>query len=143
MSKKRTYLDTGVLISAFSGNHSLHDAAFEILDDPEREFVITDFLKLELLPKAIFHKQSEEECFYNAFFEGACDVVEITSELTIGALKLASLYNLSAIDSVHVHSALISSTAEFITTEKPTKPFFQINDPSLKIISLASIEDTA
>lgn len=98
MPKKRTYLDTGVLISAFAGNNSLQEAAFAIIDDPNREFVITNFLKLELLPKAIFHKKNEEADFYNAFFEAACEVVEITSELTIGALELACRYNLSAID---------------------------------------------
>jgi predicted nucleic acid-binding protein len=131
-----------VLISAFAGTQQLSDAAFAVLDDPEREFVITDFLKLELLPKAIFHKKNTEANFYNTFFEQACYVVEITSELTTGALALACLYNLSAIDSIHVHSALVSSSTEFITTEKPTKPFFQITDTSLKIISLASMEDT-
>ena len=143
MSKKRTYLDTGVLIAAFAGTQRLSDAAFAVLNDPDREFVITDFLKLELLPKAIFNKKSNEADCYNAFFEHACDVVEITSELMIGALKLACLHDLSAIDSIHVHSALVSSTSEFITTEKPTKPFFRITDTSLKIISLASMEDTA
>lgn len=34
--------------------------ALLILDDPEREFVSSAFVKLEVLSKAIYHKQQEE-----------------------------------------------------------------------------------
>ena len=123
MPKNRTYLDTGVLIAAFRGQHSLHEAAFAILDDPNREFVISDFLKLELLPKAIFHDQQEEAEFYRMFFDEAAEVLELTPEHSREVLVLACKYGLAACDAIHVHTALTTSATEFVTTENQKSPF--------------------
>jgi hypothetical protein len=51
----RTYLDAGVLISAARGKAPLATKALDILDDPNRQFVSSVFLKLEVLPKAVYH----------------------------------------------------------------------------------------
>ena len=64
---KRTYIDSGVLIAAIRGVEPIAQKALEILDDPEREFVSSMFVKLEVLPKAVYHKQSIEEEFYTTF----------------------------------------------------------------------------
>lgn len=138
MSKIRTFLDSGVLMAAIRGDSKLHLAAFAVVDDPNREFVTTDFIKLELLPKAIFNKQVEEASFYNDFFNQASEIIEITPEITRGALELACELGLGACDAVHLHTALVSSTTEFITTEKPEKPFFRVTNTSLNLTSLHS-----
>lgn len=54
MSRKKTFLDAGVLISAARGTDGMALQALEILDDTNRAFVSSIFVKLEVLPKAIY-----------------------------------------------------------------------------------------
>ncbi len=42
--------------------------AMQVLDDPDREFVSSPFLKLEILPKAVYGKRQAEVEFYQTFF---------------------------------------------------------------------------
>ncbi|MDP1639118.1 MAG: type II toxin-antitoxin system VapC family toxin [Candidatus Nitrotoga sp.] len=136
MIKKRTYLDTGVLRAAYNGEHKLFEAAFAVIDDPDREFVITDFLKLELLPKPTYFMKTEEVDFYNEFFANAVETQETTPVKTSAALDLACKYGLSAIDAVHLQTAVDADIVEFITTEKTTKPFFRITSSSFLLTSI-------
>jgi len=48
----RTFVDADVLITAFRGTGQVLTRAQNIIDDPDREFVASDILRLELLPKA-------------------------------------------------------------------------------------------
>lgn len=82
----RTYLDTGVLIRAFQVGAKNEDRASDIINDSNREFIVSDILKLELIPKATFHKQKDEVAFYEAFFENAILSVEIRSALIAKAI---------------------------------------------------------
>ena len=68
MSKKKTYLDAGVLIAAVRGRDDVAARAMQVLDDPDREFVSSPFLKLEVLPKAVHGKRQAEVEFYETFF---------------------------------------------------------------------------
>ena len=63
----RTYLDAGVLIAAARGKEPIAIRALEILDDPNRQFVSSIFLRLELLPKPTYFKNSSEVEFYEAW----------------------------------------------------------------------------
>jgi predicted nucleic acid-binding protein len=132
----RTYLDTGVLIRAFQVGAKNEEQASDIINDSNREFVISDILKLELIPKATFHKQKDEVAFYEAFFENAILSVEISSTLITKAIDLASKYDLAPCDALHLSAAIEAQVDEFITTEKPTKPFFQVSKLDFQIISL-------
>jgi predicted nucleic acid-binding protein len=54
----RTFVDAGVLIAAATGRQpALYRRAIAILDDPVRDFVASDFLRLEVLPKAIYTRR--------------------------------------------------------------------------------------
>ncbi len=50
---RRTYLDTGVLIAAASGKGPKAEVALALLRDPNRTFLSSPYLDLELLPQAI------------------------------------------------------------------------------------------
>jgi hypothetical protein len=65
---KLTFVDAGVLIAAARGGNVQAARAMEILDDPEREFAASPFLRLEVLPQAVFNKRVVETAFYEAFF---------------------------------------------------------------------------
>ena len=50
----RTFLDAGVLIAAARGSGIIPVRAHAILDDPERTFVTSDYIRMEVLPKALY-----------------------------------------------------------------------------------------
>ena len=49
----RTFVDAGILIAAARGTPALVHPVATILGDPDRTFVASVFLRLEVLPKAI------------------------------------------------------------------------------------------
>lgn len=73
VSLKKTYLDSGVLITAFQGVQLNSVGANNILNDENREFVSSQFVKLEVLPKAIYNQQQKEKDFYETFFNAVTD----------------------------------------------------------------------
>lgn len=133
---KRTYIDANVLIAAFQGEERISRRAMEVLDDPDRLFVVSDFLRLEVLPKPSFNKRTEEVQFMNAVLENAAENVPCNSDVIEKAIKLASIYDVAAMDALHVGAAITASVDEFVTLEKPTKPVCRISE--IKITSLRS-----
>ncbi len=65
----RTFVDTGILIAAARGVGDEATSALEILKDTSREFAASQFLKLEVLPKAIFNQITLEVTFYETYFQ--------------------------------------------------------------------------
>ena len=65
----RTFIDSGVLIQAVRGEEKLANKALEILEDTNREFASSIFLKMEVLLKAIYNKKSSEVKFYQEYFD--------------------------------------------------------------------------
>ena len=64
----RTFLDAGVLIAAVRGQEDEASRALAILEDLERSFIASDFLKMEVLPKAIYYQRPAEVALYERFF---------------------------------------------------------------------------
>ncbi len=105
------------------------------MEDETREFVTSDAVKLELLPKPSFEKRRFETEFYNDHFnEAACE--SFSDELGNAALALAKKHGLAAMDALHLASAIRQGADEFITTELPSKPMFRA--AGIKIISLTT-----
>jgi len=115
-----------VLLSATDGVGRIAEKALEILGDSQREFASSEFVKLEVTPKAIYNKQTEEAQFYEEFFSDvtywANDLAHIVQE----AYQIASQYGLAAMDALHVAAALSVGAEELVTTEKRTKPMYRI-----------------
>jgi predicted nucleic acid-binding protein len=123
MSLKRTFLDSGVLISAARGTDNTALNALQILDDSDRAFVSSIFVKLEVLPKAIYSGFHEEAVFYQSYFENDVDLwVSFSDELAETAQQQARKFGLSALDALHVATAISARVDEFITTEKRESP---------------------
>jgi hypothetical protein len=57
---RRSYLDTGVLITAWRGLGSAGLMALEMLDDPGLLLVVSDAVWLELFPKPLHEKRRDE-----------------------------------------------------------------------------------
>jgi predicted nucleic acid-binding protein len=130
----RTYVDTGVLIAALRGSPETAERALAYLDDPLRDYVISDYVRIELLPKCRYHKSSEEESFYNEFFSRSKIFVPSSDELLAFAIDQGSHTGISGMDAIHIACALVSQANEFITAERSTKPIHRAT--GVKVITV-------
>lgn len=122
---KPTYVDADILIAAAKGTEESSEPALEVLDDPARSFVCSDYVKLEILPNEVFFEKTSIVAFYEAFFETVDHWVAPSPELSARALDLACRYGLGAVDALHVAAAEVAD-AELVTAEKPTKPMLRV-----------------
>ncbi|HEY5867566.1 MAG TPA: PIN domain-containing protein [Candidatus Tectomicrobia bacterium] len=122
----RTFIDSGVLISAATGRDTLFNKALDILDDAERVFITSDFIPLEVLPKATYFQRQDEVEFYEAFFASVEQTVQCSATLLAQAHLEARSAGLGALDALHVAAAKISGAEEFVTTERPTTALFRV-----------------
>lgn len=127
-NKRRTYLDSGVLFAAHRGEPAERLRALTVLNHDAREFVTSDFLALELIPKAVYFKNIKEREFYEDYFDRAVSRIKSSVELVNAAYTQACALGLQAMDALHLACALAAGTVEFITTEKPTKPIYRTKD---------------
>jgi predicted nucleic acid-binding protein len=130
----RTFIDSGVLIAAARGNSIVAEQALEILSNPDLEFVSSIFLKMEVLPKAIYHNQQVERDFYDDFFGSVVAWAAVTDQLIQEAYQEASQSGLGAMDAFHVVAALSLEADQLITSEKLTSSIHRTN--RIKIISI-------
>jgi predicted nucleic acid-binding protein len=130
----RTYIDTGVLISALRGQAVISATAIAYLNDPLREYVTSDYVKIELLPKCTFHKNNNERLFYEEFFKSTMIHVPSSNDLLALALDEGCKTGISGMDAIHVACAVVAEATEFITAEKSTKPIHRAN--GVKVISI-------
>ena len=129
-----TFVDAGVLIAAARGTGSAASKAAEILDDPDRSFASSVFVRLEVLPKAVFHRKAQEAEFYEAFFESVEIWVSPDHLLAEQAMTLAARFGLSALDALHVAAAMAAGADEVVTSEKPSRPIHRVTGLAVKSI---------
>lgn len=127
MTKILTYVDSSILIQAVArstaGTFARRMRALQILNDPDRSFVSSSFLKLEVLPKARWFNKKREIEFYEKFFRGVENWAP-DADLISPALDLATEYGLGALDALHIIAAK-HFEAEFVSAERPTKPIYR------------------
>ena len=132
---KLTFVDTCVLIAAAVGKDEIARLAMQVLDDPQRSFVSSTFVKLETLPKATFNPRNEERLFYEAFFGQISKWAEVHEELVQTAFdESCRVVGLSAMDSLHVAAAYQTGADELVTAEKSTKPLLRATLVPVKTI---------
>jgi predicted nucleic acid-binding protein len=121
-----TYVDASVLIAAARGTGRIATRALAVLDDPVRQFAASEYLRLEVLPKAIFHRRTVEATLYQTFFAQISTWAPADDALLVQAFSLASKHGLAAMDALHVTAAQRLGAAEFVTGEHPEKPLFRV-----------------
>jgi predicted nucleic acid-binding protein len=121
-----TFLDAGVLIAGIRGDPATVERVLQILNDPERAFAASDFVRLEILPKALYFRQQAEAAFYEAYFATVVEMVEVSPALVAQAYDEAQRAGLAGMDALHVAAAKAAGVTEFITVEKTTKPLFRV-----------------
>jgi predicted nucleic acid-binding protein len=133
---KLTFVDSGVLIAAFRGTGREGRLALKILDDRERAFASSIFVRLETIPKPRFFKREMEFRFYEVFFDRVSKWATVDLDLMDSALEVAFSAGLSALDALNLAAAHQTECEEFMTTEKPTKPIHRTNLMAIKTIHL-------
>jgi len=122
---KRTYIDSSVLLAACARKDEIGRRALEILDDPGRSFVLSNAVRLEIFPKAIYEKRQDEIDFYDAvFLQG--EELKWRTDTLYHAHEIAAKHGIAAMDAIHVATALDAGVDEFVTAEKSTKPMFRV-----------------
>ena len=116
----RTYLDSGVLITAYNAAPELKEPALRVLEDPDRVFLCSPFVRLETAPKALFNKRSGEYRFYQTYFRRAAIANDLEAILGYG-FREAAKAGVGPMDALHLAAAHLLKADEFITTEKPNK----------------------
>lgn len=140
---KSTFIDSGVLITAATGMGELSERAMEVLDDPGRTFVSSDYVRLEVLPKAVYYRNDEEAEYYRAFFESVSRWAQSSPDLARRALDLACQFGLGARDALHVAAAEREGAEELVTSEGPTKPLFRVTSMLITSIRNQNEEKTS
>jgi predicted nucleic acid-binding protein len=115
----RTFLDSGVLIAAARLLDPDGERALKLLEAPDRLFLTSPFVYLEVVPKAVFFKKLER-AFYDRYFANAVWFREV-DRIEGAAQAEAARAGLGAMDALHLAAAHLSRADEFITTEKPNK----------------------
>jgi predicted nucleic acid-binding protein len=123
-SKRLTYLDANLLIYAADGTSIDTKLRLQkIVGDPGREFIASEFLRLETLPYAIRRKNRREQLYLEGFFGRRVDYwVDDERDLFTPATQLILQHGLQLMDALHLAAAMIYK-AEFVTAENPRKPF--------------------
>jgi predicted nucleic acid-binding protein len=118
---KRTYVDSGVLIAAARGNGRLAERALAIIGDTtDREFVCSDYVKFETIPKPRYFGRTAEAEFYETYFRTAVEWLYFDALHMEEAFEEACRSGLQSFDALHVVVAALSACDELVTSEKPT-----------------------
>ena len=136
---KRTYIDANVLIAAFQGEESVAQRALRVLDDTDRRLVVSDYLRLEVLPKPTFHRRREEVEFMQSVLDQAENVLS-SADLTGKSLEFATKYDMTPIDALHVGASAVAAVDELITMEKPTKPMCKVREVTVRSLHSSTAE---
>lgn len=128
-----TFVDAGVLIAAARGENEIALKALEILQDKNRIFASSIFLKMEVLPKAIYNQKADEIEFYNEYFNAISIWATDLDKILQRGYQEASQFGLGIMDAFHIAAVLVKAE-EFITNEKLEKSIHRTT--SIKIISI-------
>jgi len=100
--------------------------ALTVLSDPQREFISSPFVRLEVRPKAVFHKNQTEVAFYDTFFASVNKWVVDYKKLMGEALRVGESFGLNGMDALHIAAALLSQADEFVSAERSKSPFSRV-----------------
>jgi predicted nucleic acid-binding protein len=130
----RTFVDAGVLLAAARAIGAEAEVALQVLDDPDREFVSSLFLRLEVLPRAVYAKNMLEAEFYQVFFDSVKEWADDLEAVTDLASTIASDFGLGSMDALHVAAALTLGAQEIVTAQPPDGPIHRVG--GIKVTSI-------
>lgn len=133
----RTFVDAGVLIAAATGRQpQVQPLAIAVLDDGDRHFLSSAFVRLEVLPKAIHGRRTAEEAFYRTFFAAVVEWADAAAIIE-SAFDFAGRYGLNGLDALPVAAAQATHADELVTTERPGSPLGRVRE--IRVVSIRPV----
>jgi predicted nucleic acid-binding protein len=131
----RTFLDSGILISAARGDRPHSERCQRIIEERRRTLLTSVFVRLEVYPQVTYREFALQRAYLNEFFmEPALEwASDLNGMVQLGLLQ-AERHGLGAMDSLHIAAAMLLRADQFITAEKPSKPMFRVQ--SLSVINV-------
>ncbi len=129
----RIFADSCVYLAALRNDALFGQAAQSLLLRAPGMLICSDYLRLEVVPKAFFHRNLMELRFYEATLD-RCLLVPNSPQMLSTALRLACEDALAAGDATLIAAAVLGSADVFITTEKSTKPMFRVKEHKVRHI---------
>lgn len=105
---KITFIDSGVLITAARAIGESSEKALAILEDDEREFASSEFLRLEVIPKATYNQKTVEVEVYETFFNDVAYWASDLEQVMRNAYSIACQYGNRAIGCATYFCCIIS-----------------------------------
>jgi hypothetical protein len=130
-----SYLDASVLIAALTGKGPTAVKAYDVVNDPNRRFVYSDYLRLEVICKPTFNRRTESLEVYEEFFSSAKRTPN-NDKVVERAVDLGCVHDIEPLDALHISASVSGKAEEFITAEKPSKPLFRATGLGPKLISI-------
>lgn len=88
-----------------------------VLDDPERQFLASDLVRLEVHPKPEFCRRIVEVAFMQAILSTA-EQIPVSAAVITQALALAGRHDLAPMDALHLATAAAGAADEVVTFER-------------------------
>ncbi len=134
----KTFLDSGVLLTAWKGKPADAAKAMSVMHAPQREFVTGQMVKLELLPKPTYFKHRDELEFYQLHLDATKAEAALDPAIAEAALTLAKKHGLAAADALNIAGAIHLGAEEFVTSELPGKPMFRVREIQVTTLHAAA-----
>ena len=134
----RTFLDASVLIAAYPGLPEQREWLAAILSERNRFFGASDFLSLEILPKAVYYGNRSEVEFYERHFARVTDWIRDFDSIVRIATMEAKNSGLAAMDALHVAAAHLAEADVLYTLERPDKPIYRTS--LVQVVSIGESE---
>lgn len=130
----RTFLDTSTLFEAHRGDPIRRDRCLAIMNDRDRLFIASDFLLLETMPKAVYHRNEAEIDFYKTYFNSARIWIKDLESIVRTALEESNRCGLAAMDALHVATAHLAEADALYAIERSQKPICRTS--LVRVVSL-------
>ena len=129
----RTFVDTGVLILFARVDVRDQLRVMPFMYDPQRRFVVSPFVELELLPTPMRTGRADQLKFYREFLTKAEWIVDLKKivEETFEVLLETSM---PLADALHVGAASAADCDELLTAERPGRAMFA--NRRVKVVSI-------
>jgi len=121
----RAFLDNGVLIAAHHGKPAEREASLAIVNNPAHRFIASPFVRLETIPKAVYHKNKAEIHFYETYFDNVRIWINDVDSILRIALDESERCGIAAMDALHVAAAYLAEAEVLYTLERHTKPIYR------------------
>ena len=123
----RTYLDTSVLIHALRGPTAERRKARQIISDPSRILISSEFVRYEVMPAArrkALRGDPAQLNFFSGIFNMVGEWVPCDDSIVRRAADLSTNHHrLLGLDAMHAAAAAEAKVDQFITDESVKKDF--------------------